>query len=183
MAGGGIGQVDAAVALPPAAAVQVPAGQGHLPGVLTVQAQGQAAGVGVEGSDGAAGAVGHPELADGVAAAHHPIPNGQLEVLDLEPIGAEATLGGQQLLAGAVEPVDLGPAAGQHDHVLGGVVLAVLVGLPPVLEEGQGGGWLGVGADDPVVGPVGGHCPLDQATPDQLEGLAFPRLGAGGGSR
>jgi hypothetical protein len=36
MAGGGIGQVDAEVAFPALAAVQVPAGQGHLFGVLAV---------------------------------------------------------------------------------------------------------------------------------------------------
>ena len=60
-----------------------------------------------------------PELGDGVAAAHHPIPDRQLPVLDLEAVGAEAAPGGQQLLAGRIEPVDLGPPAGQHDHVLG----------------------------------------------------------------
>jgi hypothetical protein len=45
---------------------------------------------------------------------------------------AEAAAGGQQLLAGRIQPVDLGPAAGQHDHVLGGITLGVLPGLPPV---------------------------------------------------
>ena len=53
---------------------------------------------------------------------------------------------------------------------------AVLPGLPPVLEQGQGGGRLGLGGHHPVVGPVGGHRLLDQPTADQLEGLAFPGL-------
>jgi hypothetical protein len=39
-----------------------------------------------------------------------PVPDRQLAVLDLEPLASEAAAGGQQLLAGAVEPVDLGPA-------------------------------------------------------------------------
>jgi hypothetical protein len=75
-------------------------------------------------------------------AAHDPVPYGQLAVLNLEPVLAEATLGGQQLLAGAVEPVDFGPAGGQHDHLLGGVVVGLLPGGPPVLQQRQGGGRL-----------------------------------------
>ena len=69
--------------------------------------------MGVEGGDGAAGAVGHLELGDGVAATYHPVPNRKLAVLDLEAVGAEAAPGGQQLLTVSVEPVDLGPAVGQ----------------------------------------------------------------------
>jgi hypothetical protein len=176
MPGGRIGQVDAAVALASAATVQVPAGQGHLPQLLSVQPDGQGAGIGVESGDGAASAVGHPQFGDGVAAAHHPVPNGQLAALDLQPIGAEAAAGGQQLLAGHIEPIDLGPTASEHDHVLGRVPLGLLPGLPPVLEQGQGGGRLGLRAHDPVVGPVGGHRLLDQAGADQLEGFAFPGL-------
>jgi hypothetical protein len=76
MPGGGIGQVDAAVALAALAAVQIPAGQGHLAGVLAVQADGQGAGLGIEGRDGAARAVSHAQLGDGVAAAHQPVPDG-----------------------------------------------------------------------------------------------------------
>ena len=174
--GGGIGQVDPAVALAAAAAVQVPAGQGHLPRRLAVNPDGQGAGVGVEGGDGAAGAVGDPELGDGVAAAHHPIPHRQLPVLDLEAVGAEAAPGGQQLLAGHIEPVDLGPPAGQHDHVLGWVAFGLLPGGPPVLEQGQGGGRLGVGGHHSVMRAVGGHRLLDQPGADQLQGLAFPGL-------
>jgi hypothetical protein len=68
--------------------------------------------VGVEGGDDAAAAVGHPQLGDGVVATHDPIPHGQLAVLDLQPFLAKPAAGGQQLLAGAVEPVHLGPAAG-----------------------------------------------------------------------
>jgi hypothetical protein len=117
-----------------------------------------------------------PQLRDGVAAAHHPIPECQLEVLDLKPLGTEATAGGQQLLAGSVEPVDLGPTAGQHDHALGRGALGLLPGLPPVLQQGQGGGRLGLGGHHPVVGPVGGHRLLDQPGPNQLEGFAFPGL-------
>jgi hypothetical protein len=94
VAGGGVGQVDPAVAISPLAAVQVPARQHHLPRVLAVHADGQGAGLGVEASDGAAGAVGHPQLGDGVAAAHHQIPHRQLEVLDLEAVLAEAAMRG-----------------------------------------------------------------------------------------
>jgi hypothetical protein len=132
--------------------------------------------VGVEGGDGAAAAVGHPELGDGVVAAHHPVAHGQLAVLDLDAVGAEATSGGQQLLAGGVEPVDLGPPGGQHDHLLARVVVGLLPGSPPVLEQGQGGGRLGVGGHHPVMGLVGGHRLLDQPAPHQLESLAFPGL-------
>jgi hypothetical protein len=174
MAGSGVGQVDPAVALAPLAAVQVPAGQSHLAGVLAVQANREGAGIGVEGGDGPAGAVGDPELGDGVAAAHHPIPDGQLALLDLEAVGVEAAAGGQQLLAGAVEPVDLGPAAGQYDHVLRRVALGVLPGLPPVGEQGEGGGRFGVGGHHPVMGPVGGDCLVDQPGADEFEGFAFP---------
>ena len=176
MPGGRIGQVDAAVALAAAAAVQVPARQGHLPRLLAVDPDGEGAGLGVEGGDGAAGTVGDPELGDGVAAAHHPIPHRQLAVLDLEAVVAEAAPGGQQLLAGHVEPIDLAPPIGQQGHVLARVVLGLLPGRPPVLEQGQGGGRLAVGGHHPVVGPVGGHGLLDQAGADQLQGLAFPGL-------
>ena len=49
--------------------------------------------MGVEGGDGAAAAVGHPELADGVVAADDSIPDRQLAVLDLELLPAEAAAG------------------------------------------------------------------------------------------
>ena len=75
VAGGGVGQVDPAVALPPATAVQIPSRQRHLFGVLGVDPDGQRPGLGVQGGDGAAGGVSDPQLADGVAAAHHPIPH------------------------------------------------------------------------------------------------------------
>ncbi len=100
VAGGGIGQVHPPVALAAAAAIQIRPGQGDLPAVGAVQADGQGAGLGVEGGDGAAAAVGHPQLGDGVVAADDPVPDRQLAVLDLEPLGAEAAAGGQQLLAG-----------------------------------------------------------------------------------
>ena len=176
MPGGGIGQVDATVTLPPAPTAKVPAGQGHLAGVLAVQADGEGPGLEVEGADGAAGAIGDAELADGVAAAHHPVPDGQLQVLNLEALLAEAALGGQQLLAGHIEPVDLGPAAGEHDHVLGRVALSLLPGPPPVLEQGQGGGRLGGGGHHPIMRPVGRNRLVDQPRADQLEGFAFPGL-------
>jgi hypothetical protein len=99
--------------------------------------------VGVEGGDDPAAAVGHPQLGDGVVATHHPIPHRQLQVLDPEPLAAQATPGGQQLLAGAVEPVHLGPAGRHHDDLLGRVSLGLLPGGPPVLQQGQGGGRLG----------------------------------------
>jgi hypothetical protein len=52
-----------------------------------------------------------------VRAQERPIPHGQLQVLDLEPLLAEATPGGQEFLAGAVEPIHLGPADGQYDDL------------------------------------------------------------------
>ncbi len=94
----------------------------------------------------------------------------------LEALAAEAAVGSKEFLAQAVEPVDLGPAGGQHDHLLGGVVVGLLPGGPPVLEERQGGGRLGVGGHHPVMGLVGGHRLLDQPAPHQLQGLAFPGL-------
>jgi hypothetical protein len=56
------------------------------------------------------------------------------------------------------------------------ITLSVLPGLPPVGQQGQGGGRLGVGGHDPVVGAVGGHRVIDQPGADQLQGLAFPGL-------
>jgi hypothetical protein len=66
-------------------------------------------------------------------AAHDPVADRELAVLDLQPLGAEAAAACQELLAGSVESVDLGPAGGQHDDLLGRVALGVLVGGPPVL--------------------------------------------------
>jgi hypothetical protein len=176
MPGGGIGQVDPAVALAALPAVQVPAGQGHFLAVAAVHADSECPSVGVEGGDGAAGAVGHPQLSDGVAATHHPVPDRHLEVLDLKAIGAKAAAGGQQLLASGVQPIDLASAARQYDRVLGRVGLGVLPALPPVVEQRQSGGRLGLGRHYPVMGPIGGHRLRHQPTPDQLQGLAFPGL-------
>jgi hypothetical protein len=171
-----VGQVHPSVALAAAAAIQIRPGQGHLPAVGAVEADGQGSFLGIKGRDGAAAAVGHAQLGDGVVAAHDPVPHRELAVLDLQPLGAEAAAGGQQLLAGAVEPVDLGPAGGQHDDLLAGVALGVLVDGPPVLQQGQGGGRLGVGGHHPVMGLVGGHGLLDEPGADQVEGFTFPGL-------
>jgi hypothetical protein len=176
VAGGGIGQVHPPVALTAAATIQIGPGQSDCPAALAVQLDGYGSGLGVEGSDGPATAVGHSQLRDGVVTAHDPIPDRQLEVLDLEPLGSEAAAGGQQLLAGGVEPIHLGPAGSQHHHLLGRVPLGLLPGGPPVLEEGQRGGRLGVGSHHPVMSLVGGHRLLDQATADEVEGFAFPGL-------
>ena len=109
-------------------------------------------------------------------ATHDPVPHRQLAVLHLEAHSAEAAAGGQELLAGAVEPVDLDPASGQHDDLLGRIVGSLLPGRPPVLQQGQGGGRLGVGGHHPVMGPVGGHRLLHQPTSHELQGFAFPSL-------
>jgi hypothetical protein len=113
---------------------------------VAVQADGQSAGLGVEGGDGAAAAIGHRQLGDGVLAAHDPVSDGQLAVLDLERLGAEATLGGQEFLAGGVEPIHLGPPCGQHHQLLSRVPFGLLPGRPPILEQGQGGGRFGSAA-------------------------------------
>jgi hypothetical protein len=60
--------------------------------------------------------------------------------------------------------------------LLGRVLFGLLPGGPPVLEEGEGGGGLGVGGHHPIVGLVGGDGVVDQPRPDQLQGFAFPRL-------
>jgi hypothetical protein len=176
VAGGGVGQVDPPVPLPLRAAIQVGPGQGDRLVILAVEAEGQGAGLGVESGDDAAAAVGHPQLGDGVVATHDPVADGQLAVLDLEPLASEAAPGGQQLLAEAVKPVDLAPAGSQHHHLLGWVVVGLVPGRPPVLEQGQGGGRLGVGGHHPVMGLVGGDRLLHQAGADQVEGFAFPGL-------
>jgi hypothetical protein len=119
MAGGGIGQIDPPIPLSMAPSLKIRPGQDELAAIVAIQADGQRAGLGVEGGDDPPAAVGHPELADGVAATHHSVPDGQLAVLHLETRLAETATGGQELLAGAVEPVHLGPAGGQHDHLLG----------------------------------------------------------------
>jgi hypothetical protein len=144
--------------------------------MLAIEPDGEGSGVGVEGGDDATAAVGHPQLADGVMATHDPVADRQLAVLDLQPLASQAAAGGQQLLAEAVEPVHLGPAGGQHHHFLAGVVVDLLPGRPPVLQQGQGGGRLGVGGHHPVMGLVGGHRFLHQATADEVEGFAFPGL-------
>jgi hypothetical protein len=105
-----------------------------------------------------------------------PVPNRQLAVLDLEALVAEAAAGGQEFLAGGVEPVHLVPAGGQHDDLVGRVLFGLLEGGPPVLQQGQGGGGFGVGAHHPIMGLVGGYGVVDQPAPDQVEGFAFPRL-------
>jgi hypothetical protein len=174
MPGRGVGQVDTAVALPVAAAVQVPPRQGHLVRVVAVGADGERAALGVQGGDGAAGAVGDPQLADRVVPTHDPVADGELAVLDLQPLRAEPALEGQELLAVGVEPVDLGPPGRQHHHLLRGVTLGLLEGLPPVPQQRQGGRGLGLGGDDPVVGLVGRDGLLDQPGPHEFEGFAFP---------
>jgi len=176
VAGGGIGQIQPSIALAAAAAVQVRLGQGDLCVVVAVQAKGQGSGLGVEGGDGAAAGVGHPQLPNRVVAAHDPVLHGQLAVLDPKPLPSEAAAGGQQLLAGAVEPVDLGPPGGHHHHLVGWVVFGLLPGRPPVLQQRQGGGGLGVGGHHPIVGLVGRDGLVDQAGSDEVEGFAFPRL-------
>jgi hypothetical protein len=132
--------------------------------------------VGVEGGDDPAAAVGYPELGDGVLAADDPVPDGQLAVLDQEPFAAEAATRSEELLAGGVEPVDLGPAGGQHHHLLAWIAPGPFIGRPPVLQEGEGGGRFGVGGHHPVVRLVGGHRLLHQPTPDEVEGFALPDL-------
>jgi hypothetical protein len=67
--------------------VQVAAVQGGL--LPVVQPHGQRPLVGVEGEDLAAAAVGHPQGAEGVLAAHHHIPDRELAVADLEVVGAK----------------------------------------------------------------------------------------------
>jgi hypothetical protein len=122
--------------------------------------------VGVEVGDGAAAAIGHPQLGDRVVAADDPVPDRQLAVLHLESVDSEATLGGQQFLASGVEPVHLGPAGRQHDDVLGRVMVGLLQRGPPVLQQCQGGGRLGVGGHHPVMSLVGRHRLLHQPRAD-----------------
>jgi hypothetical protein len=83
---------------------------------------------------------------------------------------------GEDLLAGAVEPVHLGAAGGQHHHPLAGIPLGLLERLPPVLQQRQGGGRLALGRDDPVVGLVGGHRLIYEPGPNEFEGLALPSV-------
>jgi hypothetical protein len=109
-------------------------------------------------------------------AAHDPVPDRELAVLNLQPVFAEAAAGGQELLAGGVESVDLAPAGGQDHHLLGRVVVGLLPGDPPVLQQREGGGGFGVGGHHPVMGLVGGHRLVDHPGADEVEGFAFPGL-------
>jgi len=143
--GGGIGQIHPPAPLSPGAPLQVRPGQGDRPAIVTVEPHGQGPALEVEGDDDPPATIGHPQLADGVVAAHRSIPHRQLAVLHLEALVAEAAARGQEFLAGAVEPVHLRPAGSQHDDLLGRVMFGLLEGGPPVLEQGQGGGGPGVG--------------------------------------
>ena len=58
-----IGQIHPPIPLAPAAAIQIGPGQGHLPAVGAVEADGQDPFLGIKGRDGAAAAVGHPSSA------------------------------------------------------------------------------------------------------------------------
>jgi hypothetical protein len=53
-------------------------------------------------------------------AADNPVPDRQLAVLDLEPLAAEAAAGGEEFLAGRVEPIDFGPSGSQDHDLLAG---------------------------------------------------------------
>src|SRR4029453_5556186 len=125
--GVGAGRAPPPVSLVPPTTIQIRPGQDDRPAVVTVQAKGQRARLGVEGGDGAATAIGHAQLANGVVTADDPVTYRELAVLDLEPLASEAAPGGQQLLAGGVEPVDFCPAGGQTHKLLARGTLCLLV--------------------------------------------------------
>ncbi len=175
--GGRIGQVHH----PPPwrdRAVQVAGWEGDLAALLGPQRQ--RAVLHVQAGDGPAGAVGHPQPAQVVAATHHLIAHMHLAVADLDRLGAQATVVGHDLLAGGVEPVDLVAAVGQDHRLpsrlprpLGG--LGVLVGLPPVPHKVQGQLGLGGRRHHPLVLAIGGDGLVDLAVADQLQRLPLPR--------
>src|SRR6266540_4051832 len=172
--GGRVGEVDASVVLGAGAAVQVPAGHGHLPAAGAVQADGQGSRASVQGGDDAAGAVGDPKLADGVVAADHPVPDRHLPVLHAKALAAEAAVAVQDLLAVGVQAVHLVPARGQDHHVLGRVALSLLPGVPPVVQQRQRQLLLGLRRDHPVVRAVQLDRLVHLALADQLDRLALP---------
>src|SRR4029453_8905548 len=120
--GVGAGRAPPPVSLVPPTTVQIRPRQDDRPAVVTIQAKGQRARLGVEGGDGAAAAIRHSQLLNGFVTADASVPDGQLAVLDLQPLGSEAAPACQELLAGRVEPINFGPAGGQYDELLGGVV-------------------------------------------------------------
>ena len=147
--------------------VQVAAVQGGF--LPVVQPHGHRASLGVEGKDLSAAAVGHPKGAEGVLAAHHRIPDGELAVADLEAVEAELAGVLAELLAGGVELVDLLAPVGQDRHPL-----ALLEGLPPVAQEGLLELAGGLGGDQPPVGTVGAEGGVEVAGAEVLDRLPLP---------
>jgi YD repeat-containing protein len=177
VAGGRIGQVDDAAPL--GGAVEVVGPKGDLAVLLGADRHRPLPRV--QGDHSAAGAVGDPQPAQLVAAAHHPIPYMEPAVADGELLGTEASVEGHDLLAAGVEPVDLVAAVGQDHRAPAGlaglrVLFGVLVGLPPLPHQGEGQLGLGPRGDHPVVLAVGGDRLVDLAVADQLQRVAFPRL-------
>jgi hypothetical protein len=125
-----------------AAAGHIPARQRHRLAVVGRDRQSPL--VWVEGGDLAAGAVHHPQLSPGVAAAHDSVTDPELPLTHLQSIPPEAAVLGHALARGYIQAGDLGPGEGDHPSLL-----AFPEPLPPVADLG-GVGFRLAAADDHV---------------------------------
>ena len=141
--GGGVGVDDG---------VGVEVAGGQRDGGSFVGAHGEGPGGGVDGFDGAGGAVGDPEP-PGVAQGHDAVAGLEVAAADLEDRAFDVSVV-EELAAGAVvEFVDVVPAHGDHEDAFAGVVGGEVV-VHEVVAGGVGGGFGG----DALVEFVEGEC-------------------------
>ena len=148
----GIGQVDPARLARAYLRVQVPAGQPHRRRPILLEAlDGHRPPGYVQVHDDGGGAVDHTQAVFRVGTQHYHVPNREAPVADHQSLGAELAVLGPQPLADGVELVDLGASVGV-DHRL----FPLLVGLPPVRDEGAVAVVAGLEGADAVMLGIGG---------------------------
>jgi hypothetical protein len=150
--------------------VQVPAGQPDGLWRLLLQGpDGHGPPWQVQVLDDGGGAVDHPQAVAGVGAQDHHVADREAPIPDHQPLGAELAGLGAEALADGVELVDLGSSVGV-DHRL----LAGLVGLPPVGDEGAVAVVAGLERSDAVVLGVGGDRLLKVPGPHVVDRPLLP---------
>jgi hypothetical protein len=125
----------------------------------------------VQANDHRGGAVDHAEAVLGVGAQHHHIPDRKHPIADREPIWAELARLDAEPLADTVELVDLAATVGV-DHR----PLTLLVGLPPVADQGAVAVVAGLERLDAVMLGIGRDRLLQVAGPHVLDRPLLPRF-------